>query len=414
MISRRNFLSQSAVVSAGLLMRHATFAAADSLPPYRVITRGPRHHWFGYYDKLQFDPTSRYVLGMSVDFEHRSPTPEDRIEIGLIDLDDHDRWTTLGQSTAWCWQQGCMLQWVPGSSETILWNDREGDAYVCRILNVKTNSLRTIPHPIYALSPDGKTAIASDFRRLGHCRPGYGYNGIPDPNLDNARPEDTGIFGIDLQTGEQKLLLTISEVAKTGPQLPGMAGAKRHWFNHLLFNPDGTRFVFLHRWETQSGGRETRMVTANADGSDLRVIDSNGLTSHFIWRDPSHILSFSNQPSDGKRFYLLEDAPEGKITVVGKDAMTQDGHCTFLPGNKWILNDSYPDKNRNQNPYLFEVNTGRVFPLGHFHSPKEYTGEWRCDTHPRFSPDGKKVIIDSPHADQGRQLHLIDISSIVG
>jgi Tol biopolymer transport system component len=48
-----------------------------------------------------------------------------------------------------------------------------------------------------------------------------------------------------------------------------------------------------------------------------------------------------------------------------------------------------------------------------FHSPKEYMGEWRCDNHPRFSPDGKKVCIDSPHAG-GRQMYLIDIGSIVG
>ena len=35
----------------------------------RAITRGPKFHWFGYYDKLQFDPTGRYVLGMEVGFE---------------------------------------------------------------------------------------------------------------------------------------------------------------------------------------------------------------------------------------------------------------------------------------------------------------------------------------------------------
>ena len=33
----------------------------------RALTRGPKYHWFGYYDKLQFDPTGRYVLGMEVD-----------------------------------------------------------------------------------------------------------------------------------------------------------------------------------------------------------------------------------------------------------------------------------------------------------------------------------------------------------
>ena len=24
--------------------------------------------------------------------------------------------------------------------------------------------------------------------------------------------------------------------------------------------------------------------------------------------------------------------------------MTGNGHCTYLPGNRWILNDTYPDR----------------------------------------------------------------------
>ena len=56
----------------------------------------------------------------------------------------------------------------------------------------------------------------------------------------------------------------------------------------------------------------------------------------------------------------------------------------------------------------------RRYPLGHFRSPPAYTGEWRCDTHPRFSPDGRKVVIDSPHGGNGRQMYLIDASAIVG
>ena len=56
----------------------------------RPITRGPRHHWFGYYDKLEFDPSGRFVLGMAVDFEGRSPTPVDAIGIGMVDLEDDD------------------------------------------------------------------------------------------------------------------------------------------------------------------------------------------------------------------------------------------------------------------------------------------------------------------------------------
>jgi hypothetical protein len=155
-------------------------------------------------------------------------------------------------------------------------------------------------------------------------------------------------------------------------------------------------------------------VTAASDGSDVRVIDPSGHTSHFIWRDPSHILAWSSHPSHGSAFYLFEDKVGGKVEVVGKDVMTVNGHCSYLPGNEWILNDTYPrGRERLQSPYLYHVKSGKRHFLGHFHLPPEYTGEWRCDTHPRFSPDGRSVVIDSPHTGQGRQLHLIDIRGIV-
>lgn len=412
-ISRRELLAVAFAGSAALVgsSRRSAAASLADLPSVRTITSGPKHHWFGYYDKLEFDPSSRYVLGMEVEFEHRSPTADDVIKVGVVDLKDNDRWSELGTSSAWCWQQGCMLQWLPGSSTKVVWNDREGSHYVCRILDVVTRESVTIPRAIYAISPDGRTAISTDFRRLGHTRPGYGYNGIPDPNFDVLAPNDSGIWKIDLETGHEELLFSIADVVAFGQPLPSSRAAK-HWFNHLLFNPDGSRFVFLHRWQA-GPARETRMITAGIDGKSMRILDDNGLTSHFIWRDREHILAFSNQPSHGRRFYLFRDSNEERIEVVGARQMTGDGHCSYLPGNEWILNDTYPDKDRLQNPYLFQVSTGQVVPLGHFRSAPEYTGEWRCDTHPRISPDGRTVVIDSPHSGEGRQLHAIDISCYV-
>ena len=86
---------------------------------------------------------------MEVDFEHRSPQTDDEIRIGMVDLEDGDRWTDLGSSAAWGWQQGCMLQWIPGSASEVIWNDREGGACVSRILDVKSGAMRTIPSAIY-------------------------------------------------------------------------------------------------------------------------------------------------------------------------------------------------------------------------------------------------------------------------
>lgn len=396
--------------SAAMIVARQGVRAADYTPPVRVITRGPKFHWFGYYDKLEFDSTNRYVLGQAADFEHRQPTPEDSIAVGMVDLNDNDRWIELGRTSAWCWQQGCMLQWIPGSKSEVLWNDREEDRFVCRILDVKSGKQRTIPTPIYALSPDGKTAVSCDFSRLNDTRPGYGYAGVSDPYFADPAPEQSGIYRVDLATGDQQMLFSLAEIASYGPRKATMKDAK-HKFNHLLVNTDGTRFEFMHRW-TGPLGRETRMFTAGLDGSDLRLIDDNGLTSHFIWRDPHHLLALSRQPSHGVRFYLFEDGGEGKIEVVGQNAMTADGHVSYLAGAEWILNDTYP-QDGYQYPYLYHVPTDRKASLGQFRAPAEYTGPWRCDTHPRSSRDGRRVVIDAPEARTGRQLHLIDVSQIV-
>lgn len=423
---RRDFLGLAAAPPFALAW------PANDLPPVRAITHGPKFHWFGYYDKWQFDPTNRYVLGMEVDFEHRSPRPDDVIKIGMVDLQQGDKWIELGESRAWNWQQGCMLQWLPGSKSEIIWNDRvrdgQEDRFVAHILNVKTGRRRTLPAPIYALNPDGRYAVAPDFRRLNDCRPGYGYTGIADPNRDARAPDTAGIWRMDLKTGQRDLIVTFAQIAK----LPYQEKSRpfhndpekaKHWFNHLLYSTAGKRFLFLHRWrvfdgldrqQAARGGFSTRMFTCNTDGSDLFLIDPYGGTSHFVWRDPQHIAAWAWHPLRNERFYLFKDKTN-QVASIAPDVMTQNGHNTYLPiaNNRWILNDTYPDKERKQHPYLYDTKTGRQHWLGHFHSPPEYIGEWRCDTHPRYSRDGKQVVIDSTHGGHGRQMYLLDISRII-
>ncbi len=425
MMNRRDFLPFAALAFFPL----ARQAQADeTLPPVRRLTNGPKPHWFGYYDKWQFDPTGRYVLGMEAAFEHRSPTAADIIKIGMVDLQDGDRWIELGETRAWNWQQGCMLQFIPGSKTDIIWNDHAGDQFVSHILNIKTRQKRTLPAPIYALSPDGKTAIAPDFRRLNDCRPGYGYAGIADPNRDVRAPDNAGIWKMDLRSGKQELIVTFADIAQISYQEKSRPfhndpDQAKHWFNHLLFAPGGKRFLWLHRWRVfensnrqtaARGGFSTRMLTANVNGQDRFVVDPYGGTSHFIWRDPQHIAAWAWNPQRNERFYLFKDKTR-EITPLAPEVMTVNGHNTYLPrhNHRWILNDTYPDKDRKQHPYLYDTQTGNRHPLGHFYSPPEYVGEWRCDTHPRFSPDGKKCVIDSTHEGLGRQMYLIDFSEIV-
>ena len=422
-LSRRDLLKAgtAALAISGLPNLALPADPSAKYPPVRTVTRGPKFHWFAYYDKLQFDPTGRYLLGMEVDFEHRSPRPDDVVKIGMVDLEDGDRWIELDETRAWCWQQGCMLQWRPGSASEILWNDRQDGRFVCHILDVTTRSKRTVGHPVYAVSPDGRTAVAPDFRRINDMRPGYGYCGLPDPHADELAPDDSGIFRIDLDSGTQELIVSLADVANTPYPIADLS-QKKHYFNHLLVSPDGKRFEFLHRWAPRDKcDCRTRMFTAAMDGSDRWVVDHSGCTSHFIWRDPGHILAWSWYPGrhgspHGHQggFCVFEDKPDGgNVEIVGGTNMYNDGHCVYLPGAEWIVNDTYPDRQRMRTLFLYHVPTGRIVVLGRFYNAPEYTGEWRVDLHPRVSPDGRLVVVDSPHTGDGRQMHMIDVSDLL-
>jgi len=399
-------------------------ATAQQLPPVRTITQGPKFHWFGYYDKREFDPTNRFVLSNEVDFEHRTPRADDVIRVGMVDTRQNDKWIELGQSNAWGWQQGCMLQWRPNSKNEVVWNDRQDERYVSHILNVETGKQRTLPRPIYTLSPDGRWAITADFARIQRMRPGYGYVGLQGRYPQQRAPEDSGVWKMNLETGDSELIFSLADAARIQYQGQSLED-KWNYFNHLLISPDSSRFIVLHRWRESTGdgpdaeptGRfTTRMFTVNMDGSERYILDPSGYTSHFIWRDPQHVCAWTKPEGKPAAFYLFKDQTRD-VDIVGEGVMTRNGHNTYVPGtdNEWILNDTYPDrKTREQTPYLFHVPSNRKVVLGHFVSPPVYSGEWRCDTHPRSSNDGKTVAIDSPHTGAGRQVHLIDISGIIG
>lgn len=384
------------------------------------LTTGPEKHWFGYYDKLQTDPSGRYILAMQTNFEGRTPMPEDKINIGMIDTARGNQWTQLGTSCAWGWQQGCMLQWLPGSDSEVIWNDRIDGSFASVIMNVFTGQKRHLPKPIYTVSPDGKWALGLDFARLQDLRPGYGYVGLKDRFFDEKAPANSGIYRIELSTGVHELIISHAKCAAI-PYLGEDVSNYWHYYNHLLVSPDSERFIFLDRWlktrdlAAKGSGFFTRMMTANRHGEDIHVIDPSGYTSHFIWKDAKNVTMWTRPIGQSWGFYTIEDKTT-HFDSVGKGMMTHNGHITYIPhtDNEWILNDTYPlTDQRLQELYLYHIPTQTKVTLGKFHAPAAYRGEWRCDLHAKCTPDGKKVIFDSAHGGDGRQLYRIDIEPIL-
>lgn len=426
---RRDFIKQLGLGAVAISLPSLLSFARENNLPVRALTKGPKYHWFGYYDKLQFDPTNRYLLGMQVDFEMRSPTQNDVIKMGFIDLQNNDKWTEIGESRSWGWQQGCMLQWIPGSKSKVIWNEREGDKFISIIKDIFSGEEIRTKQAIYALSPDGEHAVGTDFSRIQNYRKGYGYPGGVDKYKTQNAPENSGIYSINLKTGESKLLLSYHEISKI-PNAGEDISEKWHYFNHLLVSTNGERFIFLNRWRETPipdeilnnpteynkirGRYTTRMFTAGMDGNDVYLLDPSGKTSHFIWKDAGHVTAWTRPIGKSDGFWEFKDQTT-EIKQIGKGIMTVNGHNTFLPGtqNEWILNDTYPQgEKREQIPYLYHEKTRQRIDLGRFHEPAEYNGEWRCDTHPRSSNNGKLICIDSTHGGNGRQMYLIDISSL--
>ncbi|MGA2255322.1 MAG: hypothetical protein ABSG53_11720 [Thermoguttaceae bacterium] len=165
---------------------------------------------FWFFGAEQFDVSNCYALAMTVNCKDRPVTKDDMGDIGCFDLRNGNKWTKIGTTTAWNWQQGCRLQWRLHSDE-IAWNDRARDNshFITKLYNFKTGATRTLPRPVYHIAPDGKIATSEDFQRIAWR--GCDYVGIPDPYTDQDTPADTGIWTVDMETGQSKLVMSLEK-----------------------------------------------------------------------------------------------------------------------------------------------------------------------------------------------------------
>lgn len=147
---------------------------------------------------------------------------------------------------------------------------------------------------------------------------------------------------------------------------------------------------------------------------DKWQVDPSGNSSHFVWRDPENIFVWTRPMGKQAGFWLLKDKTE-EMELIGEEAMDRNGHNTYVPhtNEEWVLNDTYPDKERLITLYLYHIPSNKKVILGKFHSPERFVGEWRCDLHPRCDQQGRRVFFDSTH-EGSRQMYYLDISDIVG
>jgi hypothetical protein len=305
-----------------------------------------------------------------------------------------------------------MLQWLGKAADrNVIYNSVADGKYVSIVCDVHSGRTRTLPMPIYAVSRDGTQAVSLDFDRVNRLRPGYGYLALPERHKDEPAPADAGIYHLNLATGNSQLIIDLAWTAAQEPDDRFTDG--EHWFNHLQFNPSGTRFIFLHRWRNpKRKSWWTRLYTANPDGSAIRLLSDVGMVSHFDWRDDRTIIAWTKTKEKGNHFYLIDDRT-AEHTVIGDKVLTVDGHCSFSPDRKWLLNDTYPDKKDHKlTLMLYRPSDNRRIDIGRFFMPPDWKHKpWRCDLHPRWNRDGTQVCVDTAHLPT-RQICVIDVGHI--
>lgn len=385
----------------------------------------PTDHGFWFYNCMhkelqQFDATGRYMLVLRVFFEGRDVEATDRGEIGIIDLENDNKWTKIGETTTWNWQQGNRLQWIPGSSEEIIWNDRsdDGQRFVSRIYNTISKETRTLPRPIYTISPDGLTALTHDYERMKHG--GTNYVGVADKFDGKWAPEGVNIWKMDVQTGDAEPIISITEMAKLMyPEDHVVDQERTLYFFRQGFNPSGTRFIFFVKDAKPGERARTEGFSANLDGGDIRYLYKE--PSHHFWLDDEWIMDNGWHTPPGEQdsvrgYFLFKDDGSGTPKEMYFEA--PNGHITLSEDGNWILTDTY-NMDGYIHLYMYHLPTKKLIPLAkletHFKRKQvlKSASYFRIDLHPRFSPDGKKISIDSSHEGLGRQIYLLDISHIV-
>lgn len=354
-------------------------------------------YFFGYYDKSPWDAAGRYMLCMRAKDTWSEPDPNGEADIILIDALDNNSVRKLATTHTWNVQQGCMAQWLgPSFNEEILYNDLRDGKYCSIVLNVNTMEERVLPIPVYTVSNDGKSALSLDFSRLHSLRLGYGYAELPEKTKGVALPDETCIWKMDIESGEVKPMLKYTDFASFKPRPEMQENGSVHKVNHLMLSPNGKRFMVLYRWFC--GRRKyTRLITCNVDGTDMYVLSDDDMVSHCYWKNDEEILAFERKKECGPGYYLMKDKTQEWQHLWPQ--LSNDGHPSYCPtDNNLVVFDTYPSRSRIQ-----EVKLGRdndtigdsVKTVARVFSPFKYDNDTRCDLHPRWSRDGKKICFDS-------------------
>jgi hypothetical protein len=407
-----------------------------------VVAETPRvaAHFFGFHDVTPWNPANDVLAVLRVDPEIRHLPHGEAAEVCLWRPGDGAP-VPLGTTSAWNFQMGARAQWLPDGR--LIYNRVAAGRPAACIVDTATRSEQPLDFAVCSVHPEGREAVAPHFGRLRVHWPAYGIAAAPPASVGEAAPGDDGIWLVDLDTGKAELLVSIADAARVGSAAPP---GTPQIVSHTQYSPSGDAFAFMHRYFLNDGAIYSRLLVAERDGANLRVLAEEKVT-HYDWRDDATILAWSRFLSGGiaaarrsgligspalrpavnvarrvrnrllptvgnERYFLIPvDAPAGR-RAVGAGVLPVDGHPMFRPGDRdRFVTDTYPGARGMQALMLYDLAAESRIDIGLMRADTSVgVGDMKCDLHPRWDRGGRYICIDSSRAGI-RQCLIVDAAA---
>ena len=384
---------------------------SDFSQKIEIITPDDEYHYFfAYYDmRATGDGINQNHLCHRVKFMDRIPTKEDVCEIGYL---KDKKFYKIGETTAWNFQQGAMLQYHPFKENTVYYNVVKDGKFVTVTHNFETGEKSYTDMATACVSPNGKYGLSVNYGRIFAFRPGYGYAGCKDEFENVNVPKDDGVFLTDMESGKSKLLVTYEDMLEES----GFTSEDKILVNHITFNTTSDRYVMLVRNFPIPGRMwSTSMMIGDLNGN-VKTVVKNTYVSHYKWISPNEILVHCNVHKDKEVWNLyVINVDDGSYKEYDSfyyhiKGCSPDIHCTQTPDGKYFIGDGYPFEGY-RGILATEIDTLKSKVILWVKTVEPEDGDARCDLHARYVFNGKYVSFDTTMNDK-RQIAIFPTEEI--
>ena len=343
-----------------------------------------KSNFFGYHDKKPFNYNDTKIIVHSFkNLKSLEDQSKKKVFINLIDLKTN-KLLNLDNTKAWSWQLGASLQWHP-SKDIVFFNKRVNGKYITRKIDLNSNKIKDLNFSIYNISPNGDKFLVADFLKIGKLRKGYGFIKNKSQLISNLKKSKLEI--ITTKKNKKKLLYLFDE--STNKDVIGS------YINHQTFSPNGNKIAYFYTLLKKKNQRQIFFYyyCLSKKKNYLLYISKSKLISHYCWRNNNEILITVKENKKNYSYVLFNTASK-KYRILNSK-LNKDGHPMFNPKKKDLfVSDTYPNLFGFQKLFVFSLKQNKIIWNRYIYSPYKFKGILRCDLHPRWSNDGKKIFVD--------------------